>query len=384
MKLSLCMIVKNEEKFIKMCLDNVLPIVDEAIIVDTGSKDSTKDIIKSYGNRVKLIEAEWENDFSKARNISIENAKGDWILVLDADEKIVVSNVNELRTLIEASKYEALKIPFYNLIGDYNLLFSNVYPKIFRNKGYRYNGEIHEQIKDLPLDMTAEVNETLCKIIHFGYLDSEYKAKDKQNRNLDILFKQLNNDENNPFIYYNLGVTYMSKGDYKTAIDYFFKCNEKLERKFPDSKTLYESDIIARVAQCLIEIKDYENCIILLNDVIKDEHFRDFVDLYYFYGNALDKLNRFEEALNMYKKCIEVGNTTKYISVSGIGSFYPKFRIAEIYEKQGKIMDAAMLYIEAVFDSKNVFKKGEQEARSFFKKYNLTEILIEFDKLVKS
>ena len=85
-RISLCMIVKDEENYLLKCLRSVKPVVDEMIVVDTGSMDRTKDIATALG--AKVFEFPWENDFSAARNFSISQAKGDWILALDADEVI--------------------------------------------------------------------------------------------------------------------------------------------------------------------------------------------------------------------------------------------------------------------------------------------------------
>src|SRR5204863_5400745 len=84
-RLSLCMIVKNEERFLRNCLESVKDIVDEMVIVDTGSTDSTLDIAREYG--AKVIPHVWKDDFSEARNVSLDHATGDWALWLDADEE---------------------------------------------------------------------------------------------------------------------------------------------------------------------------------------------------------------------------------------------------------------------------------------------------------
>ena len=84
--LSLCMIVKDEEDCLARCLLSAIPVVDEIVIVDTGSKDRTKEIAKAFG--AKVYDFEWTDDFSEARNLSLSKATGEWILVLDADETI--------------------------------------------------------------------------------------------------------------------------------------------------------------------------------------------------------------------------------------------------------------------------------------------------------
>src|SRR3990167_5438874 len=86
--LSLCMIVKNEEKYLEQCLNSVKDLVDEIIIVDTGSTDKTKEIWKKFdfAHKIKFFDFKWIDDFSAARNESLKHAAKDWILVLDADE----------------------------------------------------------------------------------------------------------------------------------------------------------------------------------------------------------------------------------------------------------------------------------------------------------
>ncbi len=96
--LSLCMIVKNEERNLVKCLKSVRDVVDELIVVDTGSTDKTKDIAKVFG--AKVFDFPWTGDFSAARNHSLAQAKGDWILILDADEVISSLDFDELKSLI--------------------------------------------------------------------------------------------------------------------------------------------------------------------------------------------------------------------------------------------------------------------------------------------
>ncbi|MBW1900175.1 MAG: glycosyltransferase, partial [Deltaproteobacteria bacterium] len=97
--ISLCMIVKNEEQYLGKCLMNLNSVVDEMIVVDTGSTDRTKEISAIFGARV--YDVEWTNDFSEARNYSISKASGDWIFVMDADETISPIDHEALRKLAE-------------------------------------------------------------------------------------------------------------------------------------------------------------------------------------------------------------------------------------------------------------------------------------------
>ncbi len=95
---SLCMIVKNEERYLARCLLSVAPIVNEMVLVDTGSTDRTKDIARVFGAR--LYDHPWKNDFAKARNAALSKVGGKWVLVLDADEVISASDHDRIRELV--------------------------------------------------------------------------------------------------------------------------------------------------------------------------------------------------------------------------------------------------------------------------------------------
>src|SRR4030066_1633675 len=96
--ISVCMIVKNEEKFLAQCLKSVKDATDEIIIVDTGSADKTVEIAQSFG--AKVYHHPWRNSFSEARNHSISYAVCDWILQIDADESLEQADIPLFHSLI--------------------------------------------------------------------------------------------------------------------------------------------------------------------------------------------------------------------------------------------------------------------------------------------
>jgi tetratricopeptide (TPR) repeat protein len=100
---SLCMIARNEEKYLAKCLASARAIVDEIIVVDTGSSDRTKAIATVFGARV--FDFKWSDDFSEARNFSISKACGDWILILDADEAVSAHDSDYVRDLVEGQNH---------------------------------------------------------------------------------------------------------------------------------------------------------------------------------------------------------------------------------------------------------------------------------------
>jgi glycosyltransferase involved in cell wall biosynthesis len=104
--LSVCLIVKNEEKYLSDCLKSVQPIAKEIVIVDTGSSDRTKEIALFF--RAHVYDFVWEEDFSKARNFSLAKAHGDWILVMDADELISSNDYDKLQQILNASQGQVI------------------------------------------------------------------------------------------------------------------------------------------------------------------------------------------------------------------------------------------------------------------------------------
>ena len=96
---SCCMIIKDEEKYLARCLTSVKPIVDEMIVVDTGSADRSKDIAAAFGAQV--YDLKWQDDFAKARNFSLEKASGDWILIIDGDEVISSLDYQDFNQIVK-------------------------------------------------------------------------------------------------------------------------------------------------------------------------------------------------------------------------------------------------------------------------------------------
>lgn len=175
--ISLCMIVRDEEKIISRCLDSVKDIVDEIIIVDTGSLDNTKKIVSQYTNNI--YDFTWVNDFSKARNFSFSKATKDYILWLDADDVILPPDREKLKELKQQMNDE---VDIYNM--KYNYQFdSNGNPTLVqvrerllkRENNYKWVSPIHEVI--IPYGNVVETDITIT------HLKEEIKDI---NRNLNI------------------------------------------------------------------------------------------------------------------------------------------------------------------------------------------------------
>ncbi len=144
--LSLCMIVRNESKNLARCLDSVQGIVDEIVIVDTGSQDNTKEIALSYGAMV--YDYEWHDDFAAARNQANSYANGEWILSLDADEEVVLQE--DLRVHLKAQRASILCNTLYRYqtrVDSDELIREGYYFRLFRrDPKLGFKGRLHEQL----------------------------------------------------------------------------------------------------------------------------------------------------------------------------------------------------------------------------------------------
>ena len=183
--LSACMIVKDEEAVIERCLAALDPLVDEIVVHDTGSTDRTGEICESMGARV--IRGEWRDDFSWARNVSIEAARGEWVLVVDADEVLVPTNFTGLRRLLREGDLDGYRAQVNNaqdVTGRTSVVHTSV--RLFRQSMFRYSGRIHEQVVSIASHQVRVDAGEVLELDHWGYLPEVMAAKDKANRNIHL------------------------------------------------------------------------------------------------------------------------------------------------------------------------------------------------------
>jgi glycosyltransferase involved in cell wall biosynthesis len=212
------MIVKNEEQYLEACLQSAKEVVSETVIVDTGSTDGTMQIAKEFNARVAFVE--WNGDFAAARNAALRLCRGDWVLSLDADERLMSCQAEKFEALMEDPKVGA-----YTLLieGDHHFPEGvvrqvNAYPRLFRCRpSIRFQGKVHEQIAPSVLAAGFQVQSTSIVIEHLGYKESWQKIQEKCHRNLNILRSQLQGDARNAYLHYQIGNTLTVLRDYDRA-----------------------------------------------------------------------------------------------------------------------------------------------------------------------
>ncbi len=187
MKISLCMIVRNNDKTLGACLESVVGSVDEVIIVDTGSIDRTIEIAELFTKNIYNIK--WESDFSRARNESIRHATGDAIFWIDSDDTVPPETCKALDAIRRETDTNCAYIMRVRNIHPvaWAMEWPNEFDqiKIFPNKpNIKFEGMLHEQaINSVLADKTIEIRKIDCFIDHHGY-SNEKELENKIHRNL--------------------------------------------------------------------------------------------------------------------------------------------------------------------------------------------------------
>jgi glycosyltransferase involved in cell wall biosynthesis/Flp pilus assembly protein TadD len=210
-RVSLCMIAKDEQERISGCLESVCGLVDEIIVVDTGSSDRTKEIARSCG--AKVFSFPWTGNFAEARNESLRYAAGDWIIFLDADERLNTFGVEDcLRKSASAQGVDAYVVPIINQRPD-GKTHSTVgrAVRFFRNlPGAQFSGRVHEGVDRFLIESGVKAYHADFEILHFGYALEPDIVRMKYERNLHLLKEELAEDPANSLFRYHLGLTCMA------------------------------------------------------------------------------------------------------------------------------------------------------------------------------
>lgn len=321
-KISICMIAKNEEKIIDRCLQSAVKYVDEIVFIDTGSTDKTKEIALQYTD--KVYDYEWHNDFSDARNYSISKAVNEFILVLDADELIQsmdilqLENINlnptEIGRLLRINEYtrQGIAYKYHERVGRF---FSKLY--------YKYEGIIHEQL--VPINHTKINYYDIPLIVHHsGYEGDLDTRKLKTDRNIALLKAALEKKPKDPYLIYQIGKSYYMEEDYKLACEYF---SQVLSYDL-DIRLEYVQDLVESYGYSLINNKQYEIAMQLINVYDEFAHSADFI---FMIALVLMNNGKFQEAIDEFFKATK----HRYCKMDGVNGYLSYYNIGIIYECLG-------------------------------------------------
>jgi len=209
-KLSLCMIVRDEAEMLPGCLDSVGGLADEVVVVDTGSNDETPQIAEKRGARV--YHREWRDDFAEARNASLERATGEWVLWLDADERLRPAEHHRVRMAMEAGGIAAYLVAIVSGTpkGE-QLTYGH---RLFRNDPrVRFSGRVHEQVSPSIKRFGGRIGRAEFSILHLGYDLPPARLQQKYERNRRLLDRSRREDPCDAFVRFSLAQAYLFLGD---------------------------------------------------------------------------------------------------------------------------------------------------------------------------
>jgi tetratricopeptide (TPR) repeat protein len=330
-KISLAMIVKNESRCLARCLQSARWIVEEIVIADTGSTDSTIEIAREFGARISNFE--WIADFSAARNFAINLATGDWILILDADEWVGENLTKEIPEFVcGASAVGRLKV-----VSEFrrnNQLFRSqcFIPRLFP-RGAHFEGRIHEQLVS-PLSRADLQGE----LWHDGYLEPQKKA----DRNVKLIAGELKRDPNNVYYLYQLALEYNSIGQPEKAFECLQKAFGLVKPADPAAP-----NIAVDFLYTIIELKKFEEGIKAIERA--EKYLGDFPDFFLVRGlffmhlirsspaKYVSELPKIEQS---FQRCLALGEDERRKSVRGSGTFLASYNLGVFYQVFGNMAAA--------------------------------------------
>jgi len=341
---SLCLIVKNEERCLSRCLESFKDVVDEICILDTGSTDKTVEIAESFGAKVDFFA--WNDDFSEARNKNLEMATMDWIVVADADEYLKQEDIQTLKQALRIRQYDGFLIKTLNFNQeDSQQHIVNLNQRIFKNNGnFRYQGKIHEQVVCID---PARKGEGFIAIdvgfYHTGYLRSEREEKEKNQRNLTILRAASKEEPETMFSLFNLANEFSNDPNkHQEALNLYNRAYA-----YRDFGAGFMPKLMMFRLLAMIREKQWDEALEAIDDGLAA--YPDFTDLVYQRGVVEKKKGLVLKAIASFKKCLAMGKPRAALEFSKLSYGYgAHFHLAEIYEQQEEFTKAFNHYQESL------------------------------------
>ncbi|GGE81770.1 glycosyltransferase family 2 protein [Priestia taiwanensis] len=325
--ISLCMIVKNEEKVLSRCLESVHKMLDEIIIVDTGSTDTTKEIAREYTDKIYTVE--WNDNFAEVRNYALKQSTMDYALVLDADEVMTEDSYERIHEFIKNRERVIGRIKCKNIFKNHSGEEVNSISWISRiiPKGVYYEGAIHEQIVSSLPRKNIEV-----LIHHDGYFENN-----KVDRNLPILLKELQRKNDDAYILYQVAKQYKLAGQYEESLEYFIQSynNVRMEDSF-------RNILVVDFLYVMKEVKVFDVALDVIH--LEMNSLKDYVDFHFLLGLLYMEMSIHNPNMYMkyvplieksYEKCIELGDSVHHDGMEGTGTFLAYYNLGLYYELFG-------------------------------------------------
>jgi glycosyltransferase involved in cell wall biosynthesis/tetratricopeptide (TPR) repeat protein len=342
-KVSLCMIVKNEEANLPACLQSAEGIFDEKIIIDTGSTDRTKEIAQSFGAQVH--DFPWVDSFAAARNESLRHATGDWVFWLDADDRLDDANRARLATLLRTLSEEDASVDQTHpdafvmkcvCLPDPETGMTTVvdHVRLFRNHpNIRWEHRIHEQILPAIRRAGGTVQFTDIVINHAGYQDRVVRQR-KRERDLRLLLLEYAEQPDHPFTLFNLGSSYLDLSRPAEALPYLERSLERSEPADSIVRKLYYL-----IVQCHRQLRQPEEALAVCQK--GRSHYPEDAELLNQEAQLKSQQGDLAGAEASFLQLLHGSEKAHFASIpEGLRGHITRHNLAVIYKQQGRNAEA--------------------------------------------
>jgi len=295
--IGLSMIVRNEESNLARCLESVRGLVDEIVIVDTGSSDRTVDVARRYTD--KVFNFQWNDDFSAARNYALDRTRSRWVLYLDADEELDASS-GDIRSLVDGEgELEAYFLPLFNQDDHSGNYCRYMVLRLFRNSpGHRFQGRIHEQ---LAISRAGSVGLAEDGPVIQHRPASGKGRNRKRGRNLHLIRQAVSEDPDNPFLQYYMGIEWLGLGRPHLALP----CLQRSCRDLTDDHLLFRVSAVRYLVNCLNYMGSLHEAICVCME--ESLRYPSYSDIFFEGGLLLEQIGEFEAAARWFREALNCG-----------------------------------------------------------------------------
>jgi len=347
-RISLCMIVKNEERVLGDCLSSVEPFFFEKIVVDTGSTDRTKEITLEHG--AELHEFPWVDSFSAARNESLKHATGDWIFWMDADDTLpLASGEAILQAALNAPpEIHGFVVPVQFVEEGTNAGTRVDHVKLFRRyPDLQFSHRIHEQILPSLNQHEGQIARCDAVVLHSGYDTSVEGQERKRERDHKLLNLDLEEHPDHPFVLFNLGMTDHFLGEHESAIKWLTRSIEVAQGAESHIRKAY-----ALKAMSVRELHGPEPAILVLEEGLKAVGWDP--ELWFHLGMTNNMIGQHEQAIAAYEMVFSEQATSFYTSYDvAITGHKTLYNLAAVYLQIGDYARSRDLWFKALETTPN-------------------------------
>jgi len=333
------MIVRDNADTIEACLESIKPWVDEMVVVDTGSRDSTPELVRRCG--ASLYRFPWCDDFSAARNESFKCARGEWIFWMDSDDTIDANNGRKLRELADGASDPSIMgyvmqvhCPAAGANGGTDVTVVD-HVKLVRNRpDLRFEGRIHEQILSAIRRAGGEVAFTDLFVVHSGADLSPEGRRRKLERDFRLLQLDIEARPNHPFVLFNLGMTHADAGEHRHAIE---ALRASVRASHPTESHVRKAYalLVGSCSQLGLHDEAWQEC------QEGRRLYPDDAELLFREGVLHQRFGRLGDAERAYRRILEQPKQSCFLSIDhGIQGFKTRHNLALVYEDLNDLASA--------------------------------------------